>query len=57
MNNLPIANILLQSSATASELPPKLGVVVGVLLIIFSCIVLYLIRIDRKISKLEKDNE
>ncbi len=35
----------------------KIYVVIAVLLIIFSGIVLYLIRLDRKISKLEKENE
>ena len=35
----------------------KAYVVVGVLLIIFTGIILYLFRLDRKISKLEKENE
>lgn len=33
----------------------KIYVAVGVLTIIFTCIVLYLIRLDRRISKLEKE--
>ena len=32
----------------------KIYVVVGVLLIVFICIITYLIMIDRKVSKLEK---
>jgi hypothetical protein len=32
----------------------KIYVVVGVLLIVFVCIITYLIMIDRKVSKLEK---
>lgn len=35
----------------------KIYVVVGVLLIIFAGIATYLIRLDRKISNLEKDNK
>ena len=35
----------------------KIYVVVAVLLIIFTGIVVYLVRLDRKITKLEKDNE
>lgn len=33
----------------------KIYVAVGVLVIIFSCLVLYLVRLDRRISKLEKE--
>lgn len=35
----------------------KIYVVVGIILIIFALIVLYLFRIDKKISKLEKNNK
>lgn len=33
----------------------KIYVAMGILLIIFTCIVLYLIRLDRRIGKLEKE--
>lgn len=33
----------------------KIYVAVGVLVIIFTCIVLYVARLDRRISKLEKE--
>lgn len=33
----------------------KIYVAVGILVIIFTCIVLYLIRLDRRIGKLEKE--
>ncbi|WP_298717305.1 MULTISPECIES: CcmD family protein [Chitinophaga] len=33
----------------------KIYVAVGILVIIFSCITLYLVRLDRKISRLEKE--
>ena len=35
----------------------KIYVVVAVILIIFAGIIIYLIRLDRKISKLEKENK
>jgi CcmD family protein len=35
----------------------KIYVVVGVILIIFIGIILYLVRLDRKITKLEKENK
>ncbi len=35
----------------------KIYVVVGVLLIILTGVLLYLIRLDRKITKLEKENK
>jgi CcmD family protein len=35
----------------------KIYVVVGVLLIILAGVLLYLIRLDRKITKLEKENK
>ena len=33
----------------------KIYVAVGILVIIFSCITIYLVRLDRKISRLEKE--
>lgn len=33
----------------------KIYVAVGILVIIFTCITLYLVRLDRKITKLEKE--
>ncbi len=33
----------------------KIYVAVGILVIIFSCITLYLVRLDRKITRLEKE--
>ena len=35
----------------------KIYVVVGVILIIFTGIILYLVRLDRKITRLEKENK
>jgi hypothetical protein len=34
----------------------KIYVAVGILVIIFTCIILYLVRLDRRIGKLEKEN-
>lgn len=33
----------------------KIYVAVGILVIIFTCIILYLVRLDRRIGKLEKE--
>lgn len=33
----------------------KIYVAVGILVIIFTCIVLYLVRLDRRLTKLEKE--
>lgn len=55
-----LLNILTASAQTATESlrsSGKIYVVVGVIIIIFSIIVLYLLRLDRKITRLEKNQE
>lgn len=44
-------------SETAQATYPKLEVVLGVILIIFAWIMFYLIRLDAKVSALEKQNK
>lgn len=55
---LLICNYVLFAQSMADEMRSngKIYVVVAVLVTIFIGIVLYLIRLDRKISKLEKEN-
>ena len=55
--NLLIFNLLNAQSATPVNPERGMGmnVVIMVIAIIFTCIVLYLINIDRKVSKLEKE--
>lgn len=53
-------SLLGMAQADAAELfysSGKIYVVVAVLLIIFTGIVVYLVRLDKKITKLEKENE
>lgn len=55
-----LLNFLTASAQTATESlrsSGKIYVVVGVIIIIFSIIVLYLLRLDRKITRLEKNQE
>jgi CcmD family protein len=52
--------ILLQNSVEMADVMRsngKIYVVIAILLVIFSGIVVYLITIDRKISRLEKQHE
>lgn len=60
-----ISTFFLQSIATAQEKVDmadimrsngKIYVVVAIILTIFAGLVIYLVRLDRKISKLEKNN-
>ncbi len=56
-----LLNILLDTLPQAEESlfrsSGKIYVVVGIIAIIFICIVLYLIRLDKKITKLENPAE
>ena len=59
---LLVANIIFAQNTANVEMADaliengKIYIVVGVLSIVFVCIVAYLIILDRKISKLEKQN-
>lgn len=52
-----ILDIVPQASESVFRSSGKIFVVVGIITIIFICIVMYLIRLDRKISKLENPSE
>ena len=55
-----LSNILFQQDVEMADFmrqDGKIWVVVGVILILFTGIILYLISLDRKISKLEKNNK
>ena len=55
-----LSNILFQQDVEMADFmrqDGKIWVVVGVILILFTGIILYLISLDRKITKLEKNNK
>lgn len=52
-----LADAVAQSGESLFRSSGKIYVVVGIITIIFLCIVLYLIRLDKKISKLENPSE
>lgn len=52
-----LADALAQPGESLFRSSGKIYVVVGIITIIFLCIVLYLIRLDKKISKLENPSE
>lgn len=57
LNLMPLLNLKAESEASLFYSSGKIYVVVAVLLIIFAGIIAYLVRLDRKITKLEKKDE
>jgi bacteriorhodopsin len=55
-----LSNILFQQDVEMADImrqDGKIWVVVGVILIMFTGIILFLISLDRKVTKLEKNNK
>jgi bacteriorhodopsin len=55
-----LSNILFQQDVEMADMmrqDGKIWVVVGVILIVFAGIILFLISLDKKVTKLEKNNK
>jgi bacteriorhodopsin len=55
-----LSNILFQQDVEMADImrqDGKIWVVVGVILIVFTGIILFLISLDKKVTKLEKNNK